>query len=90
MSKDIGYSIEEIQKAIKSKKRYNQYIFKVYNGNQTIIKNIDYKKVICKINNKLFDSFAAAGRECKVSRQAVQQAYQRKSEKINNVNVQWL
>lgn len=90
LAKDINYNIDQIKLAIKSKKRYREYIFKVYKGNETIEKEIKCKKVVCRINGQLFDSFAAAGREVKVSRQAVQQAYQRKSERINNVKVQWL
>ena len=90
MAQDSKYSIEEVKKAIKSKKRYNQYIFKIYKNNEDILDTINCKKVICKINNKIFDSFSEAGRELNVSRQAVQQSYKRKSKRINNIDIQWL
>lgn len=90
MAEESNYSVDQIKQAIKSKKRYNQYIFKVYTEGEEILEKINCKKVICKINNKFFDSFASAGRQLKVSRQAVHQAYQRKSKTINNINIQWL
>lgn len=90
LSENNIYTLEEIKQAIRSKKRYNQYIFKVYKGNEQILKNIPYKKVICKINNQLFDTYAAAAHQLNVSRQAVQQSCKRKSKYINNIPIQWL
>ena len=85
-----NYPIENIKKSITSKKRCNQYYFRVYKGTETILDNINnIKKVICKVDNIYFDTYAEAGRYLKVSRQAVQQARDRKSKKINNYEVIW-
>lgn len=88
LQEQCGYSKEEINKNL-NKKRYNEYYFKVYTGNEQILQTIKTKPIICKINNIYFDSYAEAGRYLQVSRQAVHQAKQRKNKKINNYQIIW-
>lgn len=59
----------------------------MYKGGSQVLNKIDVKKVVCKIDNIYFDSYAAAGRYLQVSRQAVQQASLKKSKNINNKEV---
>ena len=88
LEKQCGYSKEIILKNL-NKKRYNEYYFKVFTGNEQILQTIKIKPVICKIDNKYFDSYAQIGRAFGVSRQAAHQARQRKSKKINNYQITW-
>lgn len=89
LEKQCGYSKELISKYF-NKKRYNEYYFKVFTGNEQVLQKINIKPVICKIDNIYFDSYSEAGRFLKVSRQAVHQAMQRKSQKINGYQITWL
>lgn len=65
-------------------------LYSFINKRKWVLENIPYKKVIYKINNQLFDTYAAAARQLKVSKQAVQQSCKRKSKCINNIPIQWL
>lgn len=88
LEKQCGYSKEIISKNL-NKKRYNEYYFKVFTGKEQILQTIKIKPIICKIDNTYFDSYAQIGRFLGVSRQAVHQARQRKSKKINNYQIIW-
>lgn len=89
LEKQCGYSKEIILKHL-NKKRYNEYYFKVFIGNEQILQTIKIKPVICKINNVYFDSYSEAGRFLGVSRQAVHQAMKRKNQKINGYQITWI
>ena len=88
LEKQCKYPKEEIKKNL-NKKRFNEYYFKTYIGDEEILQTIKIKPVICKINNTYFDSYAEAGRFLNVSRQAVHQAKQRNSKSINEYQIIW-
>lgn len=83
-------SKEDIKNFISSKKRYKEYYFRKYSYLQEIPVSITVKKVICKIDNQYFHSYAEVGKYTQVSRQAVQQAKKRNAKQINSYNIIWL
>lgn len=89
LSQAIFYSEEQIQKAIITKKRCKEFYFRVFSKTDIIPQQIPIKPIICKINNTYFDSCAEVGRALKISRQAVHQAYKKKSKRIIGQEVFW-
>ena len=64
--------------------------FRIYKPDELILTNIEVKKPVCQIDNNYFFSMAEAGRYLNVSRQAVQQAKNKKSTKIMDKNIKWI
>lgn len=89
MQEQLPYSKKELQQAIKTKQIYNKHYFRVFTGENNILKSIKVKKIVCEINNQYFYSYAEIGRYTSVSRQAAQQAKQRSSKKINGYQIIW-
>lgn len=88
-------SYEELnidKKILKSKKIYNNKYYRIYYGDDIILTQIQVKQPILKIvdNEQYFYSYSELAKFLGVSRQAVQQAYNRHSTQILNQNIEWL
>jgi hypothetical protein len=75
--------------AIKTNSLIENKYYKIYYGEDIIQQEIKVKKPVCKIGEFYFFSYSEIGRYLNVSRQAVSQAYNRKSKTISGKEIIW-
>ena len=77
---------------LKSKEMFNNKYYRIYHGDDMILSQIQVKQPILKLieEEKYFYNYSEFARYLGISRQAVQQAYNRKSSQILNKKVEWI
>ena len=83
------YSCPIEKEVVKSKKIYYNKYYRIYYGEDVVQQKIEVKQPICQIDEEYFFSYAKAAEYLNVSRQAVAQAYNRKSNKVVEKEIIW-